>query len=201
MEKSLVRNIPLNLIIEPAYEVKEFQLLGRPAWLTSERFDIEARPGSPVKSDECKMMLQTLLADRFKLALHRETRQMPVYKLVVGKSGPKLHKVDADAPLGIKTFSTSKAELITRGSSMQQLAGMLAITGELENLVVDGTGLDGNYEFTLQWTPASQAADAATPGPSLSTALQEQLGLKLEAGKGPVEVLMIDRIERKPTEN
>jgi len=197
--KVSVRNIPLNLIIEQAYGIKEFQLLARPGWLTSERFDIDARPGSRVGYDDCKRMLQSLLAERFKLALHPETRQLPIYKLVVGRNGPKLHKVDADAPLGIKTFDTNKGQLITRGTSMPQLAGMLAMTGELENLVVDGTGLDGYYEFTLEWAPSSVPAEVS-PGPSLFTALQEQLGLKLEATKGPVETLVIDHVER-PSEN
>jgi uncharacterized protein (TIGR03435 family) len=107
--------------------------------------------------------------------------------------------VDAGAPLGIKTFDTIKGQLSTRGTSMQQLVGMLAMTGELDNLVVDGTGLDGYYEFTLEWTPPGREADAAS-GPSLFAALEEQLGLKLEPGKGPVEVLVIDHIERVPTE-
>jgi len=194
-----VRNISLGSLIEQAYGIKEFQLLGRPNWLGSERFDIEAKPGSRIGPDDCKLMVQSFLADRCKLMLHSETRQLPIYKLAAGRNGPKLHKVDADAPLGAKVFDTSRGQLITRGTSMSQLAAMLAITGELENLVVEGTGLDGYYEFSLEWTPSILAADAA-PGPSLFTALQEQLGLKLEAGKGPVSVLVIDHVE-KPSEN
>jgi uncharacterized protein (TIGR03435 family) len=195
-----VNNASLDLIIERAYGLKEYQLLGQPGWLTSERFDIAAKPQSPVGYKECQLMLQTLLAERFKLAIHSETRQLSVYKLVVAKNGPRVHKVDVDPHIGVKTFSTSVAQLVTTGSSMSQLAGMLASTPELDNLVVDRTGLDGYYEFTLEWTPESRSADG-TPGPSLFLALQEQLGLKVEAGKGPVQVFVIDRIEKVPSEN
>ena len=197
----MVSNIPLSLILEQVYDVKEFQLAGRPSWLTTERFDIEAKAGAPVAYERCQQMMQTLLADRFGLALHRETRQLPIYRLVLARNGPKgLHKPDAGAPLGIKTFLTgSKGQIDTWAISMAQLAGMLARTGELENMVVDGTGLDGNYQFTLEWSHDSGAADA-TAGPSLFVALQEQLGLKLEATKGPVEVLVIDHIEKTPRE-
>jgi uncharacterized protein (TIGR03435 family) len=194
-----VKNISLDSLIEQAYGIKEFQLLARPNWLASERFDIEAKSGSRNGHDDCKLMVQALLADRCKLLLHAETRQLPVYKLVEGRSGPKLHKVAADAPLGAKIFDISRGQLITRGTSMSQLAEMLAMTGELENLVVDGTGLEGYYEFALEWTPSALAADA-TPGPSLFTALQEQLGLKLESQKGPVEIFVIDHVE-KPSQN
>lgn len=145
-------------------------------------------------------MLRTLLAERFKLALHTETKQLPIYKLVVAKNGPRLHKAPPGAPVGVKTFNSILGQLITSGTSMPQLAGMLMSTGELENLVVDGTRLDGYYEFTLEWTPESRSADS-TPGPSLFLALQERLGLKLESGRGPVQVLVIDQIEKVPTEN
>jgi uncharacterized protein (TIGR03435 family) len=144
-------------------------------------------------------MLQTLLAERFKLVLHRETRQMPVYRLLVARNGPKLQKVSGDGPLHVEMFSTPEGKLRVRSSNMAQLAGMLAMTGQLDNLVIDDTGLEGYYEFSLEWTPDILAADGA-PGPSLFAALQEQLGLRLQAGKGPVEVLVIDQIQRVPTE-
>jgi uncharacterized protein (TIGR03435 family) len=118
---------------------------------------------------------------------------MRVYKLIVGKNGPKLQKVNADAPLGIEQFNSVTGQLITKGISMPQLAGMLAAIGELENLVVDDTGLDGYYKFKLEWSSGNASANA---GPSLFAALQEQLGLKLEATKGPVDVLVIDHVER-----
>jgi uncharacterized protein (TIGR03435 family) len=125
---------------------------------------------------------------------------MPVYRLVVAKNGPRLHKVAPDAPLGTKTFNTVTGQLVTRGSSIPELAAMLASTGELENKVVDATGLAGYYEFSLEWKPENAAAEG-TQGPSLFLALQEQLGLKLEATKGPVPVSIIDHIEKIPTGN
>jgi uncharacterized protein (TIGR03435 family) len=195
-----VRNMPLDMIIEQAYGIKKFQLVGGPAWLTSERFDIEAKPAAPVTRDECNLMVRELLAERFQLAIHKEVRQLPVYRLMVAKNGPKMRKVQPGAPLGIKTFSTTSGQLSTRGNSMAQLAGMLAITGELENQVIDATGLEGSYEFTLEWAPGPASPDA-NPGPSLFTALQEQLGLRLEAGKGDVEVMVVDRVNKVPTGN
>jgi uncharacterized protein (TIGR03435 family) len=195
-----VRNMPLSLVIEQAFEIREPQIIGRPAWLNSDRFDIEAKPESRVARDQCQAMLRQLLADRFQLVTHRETRQLPVYRLLVARNGPKLRKVDPGAPLGIRQFSNSTGLIDTRGTSMPQLAGMLAMTGEVENLVQDGTGLEGYFEFVLKWSPPGAAAEFAT-GPTLFTALQEQLGLRLEAGKGNVEVLVIDRIQKAPTGN
>ena len=198
--KVSVKNIPLNLIIELAFDVKGFQLLGRPSWLNSERFDIEAKPSAPVPYSQCKLMLRTLLVDRFKLATHSESKQLPVYKLIVAKNRLKIHPVDAAAMLGIRTFDTGKGQLVSGGISMAQLAGMLSLIREVEKQVADETGLAGNYEFTLNWTPDGPSADTVS-GISIFSALQEQLGLKLEAGKGPVQVLVIDHIEKVPTEN
>jgi len=138
-----VRNMPLTLLIEQAFDIREPQIAGGPAWLNSERFDIEAKPESRVARDQCQLMLRQLLADRFHLVTHRETRQLPVYRLLIARSGPKLRKVEPGAPLGIRQFSNSTGLIDTRGTSMPQLAGMLAMTGEVENLVQDATGLEG----------------------------------------------------------
>src|SRR5579871_4795810 len=148
-----VKNITLDLIIEQAYGIQDFQLLSRPSWLSSDRFDIEAKPESRVGFQDCNLMLRSLLADRSTLALHRETRQMRVYKLIVGKNGPKLQKVNTDAPLGIEQFNSVTGQLITKGISMSQLAEMLGAMGELEKLIVDDTGLDGYYKFKVEWSP------------------------------------------------
>ena len=196
-----ITNYSLSTIIQGTYDMKEFQILGRPSWLSSETFDIQAQSESLVSIEQCKLMMQTLLAERFGLQLHRETRQLPVFRLVIARNGPKLRRIADGDPTGVREFITStKGRLDTRGNTMQQFAQMLAGTRELDNLVIDATGLEGYYEFTLEWTPASLALDGA-PGPALTTALQEQLGLKLESGKGSVEVLVIDHVEKTPTAN
>jgi len=196
-----IHKYPLSRVIEQAYGIKGFQLVGRPSWLSTERFDIEAKAASRAGYDECKVMLQHLLEDRFKLQTHREVRQLPVYRLTVARNGPKLRKLQPDAQQGVKTFNTMAGELSVYATSMPQLVRMLSMTGELDNQVLDSTGLDGIYEFTLKWTPAAMAGPDSPEGPSLFTALQEQLGLRLEAGRGDVEVLVIDHVEKVPTEN
>jgi uncharacterized protein (TIGR03435 family) len=188
------------MIITEAYGLKGFELVGQPAWLSSERFDFEAKPATPVPRDECLLMVRQLLAERFKLAVHREVRQLPVYRLVVAKNGPKIRKVSSDAPLGIFNFNPMDGQLSTRGTSMAQLAVMLAGTVEVENQVIDATGLEGYYQFAIEWAPGPAIPDA-NPRPSLFTALQEQLGLRLEAGKGDVDVLVIDSVQKVPTGN
>lgn len=159
-----VRNIPLVMVIQQAYGIKRFQLVGGPAWLTSERYDIEAKPAAPATYDECKLMVRELLAERFKLAIHNEVRQLPVYRLMLAKNGPKMRKVEPGAPLGIRTFNSISGQLSTRGNSMAQLAGMLAVTVDVENQVIDATGLEGFYEFNLEWAPGPASPDA-NPGP------------------------------------
>ncbi len=195
-----ITNYSLSEIVQQIYDVRKFQIVVRPSWFGSEKFDIRARSESRVNYQQCVLMMQALLTERFGLRLHRETRQMSVFRLVIAKGGAKLRKIPDGAPIGVKTFNTNTGRLDTRGSSMQQLARMLAVTGELESLVIDATGLDGAYEFTLEWTPPSIPPDASQL-PGLLTALQQQLGLKLESGKGPVEVLVIDHVQKKPTEN
>lgn len=173
-------------------------------------------------------MIQSLLADRFKLKVSHSTRELPVYALVVAKTGPKLHdaKPGDTYPNGIKgpdgrpvggagMMRMRPGQLIGQGFSIASLAGLLS--QQLGRTVMDQTGLKGNYDFTLQWTsdqrpvamPAgpvgvSSGADGVPPsdssGPSIFTALQEQLGLKLESTKGPVDIIVIDHIER-PSEN
>ena len=177
------KNVTLAYVVQLAYDVRAFQLLGSPDWLTSDRFDIEAKPESIVAMSQCKLMLRALLAERFNLAVHTGTKPVTVYKLLVWKNGPRMHKISSDSPTGVKTFNTHTGELLTRGITMPQLAGMLSSLSELEKPVVDATGLEGNYEFALAWNPDEAVDDAATK-PNLFTALEQQLGLKLEAGKG-----------------
>jgi uncharacterized protein (TIGR03435 family) len=144
-------------------------------------------------------MLQTLLADRFQMALHRETRQLPMYWLVIAKNGPKIHAVED----GEGKTSGGPGNFVATKITMRHFADLIARQAGLP--VVDSTGLGGVFSFTLEWSPGADlkmsSAETDTTKGSIFTALQEQLGLKLESGKGPVEVLVVDRIERKPTAN
>ena len=209
-------NIALkNLMNYSAYGVPEPRILGGPKWLDSERFDIEAKvDGSTVdqmrtlsreqRKLQMQAMFQQLLADRFKLAVHWETRELPVYALAVAKSGPKLQvstKPGSGTSSGNGLFT---AEGMTLAEIAQSLTQELAT--ELGRVIIDKTGIAGRYDVTLKWTPETNGAPAdngtedAGSGPSIFTALQEQLGLKLESTKGPVQVLVIDHVEM-PSEN
>jgi uncharacterized protein (TIGR03435 family) len=197
-------NSTLKSLIQFAYQVRAFQVLGGPSWLDRDTYDIVAKPEARVAGGKQNLqMVQTLLADRFQLKFHRETRELPVYLLVVAKSGPRLH--EAENPLhGIAGRPRS---IESKGADMQALAATLA--RRLGYTVIDKTGLTGSYDFTLTFdpnaglamSPGGESLPAAESGdPSIFTALQEQLGLKLESSKGPVEVIVIDRAE-KPSEN
>jgi bla regulator protein blaR1 len=193
------RNFTVQNLLRNAYQLQDYQISGGPGWMDSAGFDIQARAAaftSEPTPEDMRKMIQALLADRFRLTLHRETRQLPIYALVVGKNGPKLKVADSDAapPRTIKM-----GELVTQKMSMTMLANLL--TFELERPVRDETGLKGDFAFTLDYTRGMTESDAGAPSrPSLFTAVQEQLGLKLESAKGPVEVLVIDHVE-KPSEN
>ena len=204
--KVTITAYPLLGLLMMAYQVEPFQIVGGPSWRDSERYDILAKAegqAAPTNA-QVNLMLQALLADRFRLRFHRETRELPVYRLVVGKGGPKLKESAADAQSSLSFGSGGALQEITVSKgSMEQLARQLSNSG-IGRPVRDGTGLTGSYDYKLKWLPGMRAgpdAAADTGGPpSIFTALQEQLGLKLESGKGPGEVLVIDHVE-KPSEN
>lgn len=134
----------------------------------------------------------------FKLTLHREPRELTLYELVVAKNGPKLTKAEA-RPGGV---TSGRGHLTATAASMDRLARFLAGSYvKLDRPVVDKTGLDGVFDFTLDWTPDSDLQKHPDGPPDIFTALQEQLGLKLEARKGPVEVFVVDHVEKIPSEN
>ena len=230
VERATVRDL-----VRMAYWVQDFQVSAGPAWTNSERYNIEAKSeGKPVFSQEYRSLqlrrLQTLLRDRFKLALHRETKQLPIYELTVAKGGPKLQlpsciqKEPGDLTIALapgKTMMdycgfggfTGRGGYEASNGSMAELAEALALP--LGRIVVDKTGITGRFRIQLTFAPVASAipfpdapgpgnppdaAPTADPGPDIFTALQEQLGLKLESAKGPVEVLVIDHVER-PSEN
>jgi uncharacterized protein (TIGR03435 family) len=266
--------VTLRMVLVKAYEVRNSQISG-PAWLDSERFDIAARVPDGTTKEQFAVMLQNLLIERFKLALHREKKDLPTYALVVGRNGPKF-KASADAPGdaddartqpekppqmmgrpvmgkdgfpemparggrgGMMIMMPGRAKMVGNRMSMQELADRLS--SQLDRPVTDMTGLNGKYDITLYYSPEGLATPmggmpmggmpmggmpmpppgAGPPpgalegrggggfgggppdgetGPALFTAVQEQLGLKLEPRKAPLDLLVIDRLEKVPTDN
>jgi uncharacterized protein (TIGR03435 family) len=205
---------------DTSFQLSDDRILGGPSWISTEKYDVEAKeddqtvarleklpPGE--RDGQIKLMVRSLLADRFRLRVHHETRELPVYALVVAKGGPKL-TVSTKKPSA--RFRTG--EITATAATMPGIAGILsrqAPTGcappELEGREVrDETGLSGVYDFTLKWMPEPIAEDSGNPsppeanGPSIFTALKEQLGLRLESTQAPSDVVVIDHIEQ-PTPN
>lgn len=195
-----VRNASLSSCIKWAYLVRDHQISG-PAWLNEERYDISAKAAAPAHLNELRRMLRTLLAERFSLQLHREAKELPVYSLVTAKSGPKLHKAE---PGGITSMQGENGNFVFRGTSMEQFAEDLSGLTQVDRPVLDRTGISGVFDFSLKFGEDNLEMKRALiegDGPSIFTLIQEQLGLKLEARKDVVEVLVIDRAEKAPSEN
>jgi uncharacterized protein (TIGR03435 family) len=224
-DKFTATNVSLKMLIVLAYRVRGFQIPEGPGWIGSDRYDVTAKaPGgldlSADHGDRFVAMLQALLEERFQLSVHRDTRQMPVYALLPVKGGLKLP--DAD-PAGCATFGLSSpvalapcgSMMVTPNGIENKKISMPLFTGILSNMlgrpVIDKTGYTGTFgvhlEFASEGTaeppsdPANPLANPDTSRPSIFTALQQQLGLRLEAQKGPGEILVIDHAERAPTEN
>lgn len=209
------RNHAVRTLVAAAYNVSPQAISGGPAWIDSDRFDILAKaPGEARPNlDEQMSMLRKLLADRFKLTFHREPKELSFYALTIAKGGSKLKESAAspDASPGgppplIFVLSPGEVSLPGRNATMAELASVMQ-RAALDRPVVDKTGLSGRFDFNLEFTPdetqfggvaPKENADSTKPG--LFAAIQQQLGLRLEATKGPVEVLVIDRVER-PSEN
>jgi uncharacterized protein (TIGR03435 family) len=188
-------NASLSYLIQLAYSIDaRNQLSGAPDWLDSEFFDInaEAADGAHLSYEQLQPLLQQLLQQRFHLVAHRETRNLPGYTLIVAKSTPKLRITKGGAPYGY-IFA---GKLRLQNSDIDSLAG--ALVSPVGRPVVNKTGIQGNYDIKLDY-----AADGDTNSnlPSIFTALQEQLGLKLDSQKVPVQMLIIDHIDKTPTEN
>ncbi len=229
------QNISFSNLVTMAYRVAYYQL-SAPDWATMARFDLRAKLPEGATKEQLALMMQSLLADRFKLAVHRESREIQRYELTVAKNGPKFKeaapppadsrdaaltpgplKIDREGypligPRGGMAIMYDKARLYQPEMTMTMLASQLS--AQLRGPVVDATGLTGKYEISLYWNAGDSLRTAApTPGggptpvdpvstgPDLKQALQEQLGLRVESKKGPVEFVIVDHAEKTPSEN
>jgi uncharacterized protein (TIGR03435 family) len=213
----LANNVSVQLLVQAAYGVRDFQIAGGPSWITTEKFDVEAKAARNVPVAQLMSMLHTMLEDRFKLKAHRESRELPVYLLTFAKGGLKIQPSNCTPsdPASPDTDSKrcdqmrygrrgSNRTIDAVGVTMGFLAASLSQT--FGRTVLDRTALSDPFDFHLEWLPESvqerdSRDDPANPqGGSIFSALQEQLGLKVESSKGPVEVLVVDHVER-PSEN
>jgi uncharacterized protein (TIGR03435 family) len=188
-------NTPLSMLVPWAFNVDDTRIVGFPRE-ASARFDIVAQaPGGQFARGEVYLMTRRLLAERFRLAVHRETRQLTTYTLAADAGGPKMTVVPPE-PAGPNPFRMSAAGVL---EGTRVTADMLAtvLASQLGRPVANATGIMGMFDFTLQWQPDDRPASSDRP--SLSTALREQLGLRLVAQSSPVEVVVIDRLETTPT--
>jgi uncharacterized protein (TIGR03435 family) len=212
----IVSHATLQFLMKIAYDIGDNQILGGPEWLGSKRFDVEAKPETPLGGDprnmtedqrrafheQVRLRLQSLLMDRFHLKVRNESKQMPVFALVVGKSGPKMRP---SAVTGKPKMSFGHGVFTATRMNMDMFAHFLS-EGQLGRPVVDRTDLKGDFDFTLEWSPdAGQtlSADPANPqtrpadssGLSIFTALQQQLGLKLESRQSPADCVFVEHAE------
>jgi uncharacterized protein (TIGR03435 family) len=193
-----MRDVTIQTCIKWAYGVQRAQVVG-PDDLEQVHYDIEAKSDEPVKPEQMKLMMQALLADRFKLKFHREQKEMRRYAMVVLPTGSR--NLKPSEPGGEPYRQNSARGTVVRSTTMQEWADFLA--GPLETPVVDKTGLPGRYDFSIDFTPylpKDQVPMQQDPGYIVNITLQGDLGLKLEPGKGPVEVMVVDHVE-KPSEN
>ena len=205
-------NTTLSSLLTFAYGLHPKQIVGAPAWVDTDKFDITAQPDQPGRPNDkqWKAMLQKLLTERFQLTFHHDKKELSVYALEAAKSGSKLVKSQGD-PNGLPSmFFRGLGNLPAANATMQDFAGLLQ-SAVLDRPVADQTGLTGRFDFTLNWTPDESQfvgmgikvpppSDKPDAPPGLFTAVQEQLGLKLEATKAPVDVIVIDKVE-KPSAN
>jgi uncharacterized protein (TIGR03435 family) len=201
----IATNVPLRLMIRVMYKITDSQIVGAPAWVDTEFYDVQAKAASPSSLDKLHEMFQTLLADWFKLQFHRETHEGRAYVLTVDRSGSKLTASENQEPFD-NPIKAAPGRLIGTRVPLSYLCFFLS--GQLNVPVIDRTDLAGYYDFTLDWMPQPMLAVGPdrpeTPGfiaptvedPELVGALRRQLGLNLESRKAPVEVFVIDHVER-----
>jgi len=193
-------NVSLADCIKFAYGLSSDFRLSWPEWITSKevRYDIVAKTAPGTTRDQALQMMRALLAERFKLALSHKQRVLSYYALVVAKGGPKMHKATG-APASVPAGVQGQLRIISNRMPMSLVVTVLS--RYMHALVVDQTGLAGDFEVKLIWTPDDRPIPWAERGSSVFTAVQQQLGLRLVLKKGPMEVLVVDRAEKTPTEN
>ena len=224
-------NATLKMLMGTAWRVRDFQILGGPNWAGTDRWNIEAKaeagsippptgPPDPTVIPPLMLMLQSLIEDRFQLKIHRETKELPAYELVVARGGPKIKPSEDQSPPSLGqppqrggpmprgNMRMGRGDLEANGVPVSNF--ILGLSQQLGRTIIDKTGLKGLYDFKLQWTPefaggpvvpgGPEPPPPPADGPSIFTAIQEQLGLRLESTKGPVDVLVIDSVQ-KPSEN
>jgi uncharacterized protein (TIGR03435 family) len=221
------QNVTLKTLIQQAYDIRSFQISGGPSWLDTQTYDVTAKAGNTAVSEDdirkmtsvqrdafkqqFSRMLQSLLADRFQLKMHLEVRELPVYAMVATQTSPMIRSSKNNAGsvsrLTMRPVEGGQVEITGTGVPLASL--IKALSNQLDRVVLDQTGMDGQYDFKLVFSrdsaPALQGGQEPTTssengGPSLFTALPEQLGLKLEAQKGPVQMLVVDSAQ-KPSAN
>jgi uncharacterized protein (TIGR03435 family) len=248
-------NMSLTNLVTVAYGIRDYQVTA-PSWMDTTRFDVVAKIPAGATKDDFKLMMQNLLAERFKLVVHKDSKEVPIYALLVGKNGPKLKESPKEAPPaddapapgrggniaigppqrdknGFPVLRGGRGNMIMMGPNgrLQMVGGHMTmstlaanLSGQLGRPVIDMTGLTGEYDYQMEFTSEGLtaprgmpkpppgagpgpgeggrgAAEASEPGPSIFTAVQDQLGLKLESRKGPMELVVVDSCEKTPTEN
>ncbi len=200
-----ITNFSLRAIVRYAYDVEDIQISGGPPWFNSDRWDIVATCGREISEAERRRMLQALLNERFQMTIRHEMKELPVYALSVAKGGSKLTPGATGNP--------ERVELNVNGAGFHHMMGQSVtlstiakvLTGPVGRIVIDRTGINGSFDYQLEWVPdpaSMPSINGARPdgsnldGASIFTAVQEQLGLKLESTKGPVEILVIERAEK-----
>jgi bla regulator protein blaR1 len=198
-------NVSLRFLITFAYDVRDYQLTGGPSWINTDKYDVVARPdhdaaaaeikSSPEATLNLRLRLKALLADRFQLVVHSETREMPIAALVVAKNGPRLEASKSD---GVQIMG--QMGLLTCKKVSMKMFAERVLSQRLDRSVLDRTGIAGDFDFKVQFVEETQAKPAGdtldASGPTFLTAMQEQLGLKLESQRGPVEFIIVDRAEK-----
>jgi len=224
-----IMNESLKGLVETAYRMSYWEVSG-PDWTDGQKFNIDATLAPGTTKEQLGLMLQKLLADRFQLVVHRETKEVPLYRLVVAKSGSKLQPAAPGQPSKDEPEANGPLKrdkdgypILRKGMGVAMVAGnsggraraqghkepigsiVSLLSGQLACPVLDTTGLTGEYDYVLSWIPSHPGSGpgeaASDAGPDLFQAIQEQFGLKLERGKGPIEVLVIDSAARTPREN
>lgn len=194
----VIESQTVNDLIAFAYAVHRKQIVGEPAWLETERFDIDGQADLPGVANlhQVQEMLQKLLEDRLNLQLHRDKRDLSIYAIKVAKGGPKLtHSIESASSLPTQSGHGHGSQQQRKFTNNTMSDFALGMQTYMDRPVVDETGLPGRYDFILKWTPDNVSTNEPNAAPGIFTAVQEELGLKLEATKGPADVLVIDHIE------